>query len=70
MSNRRNILELFEEQKDYMEDRVNHGIELYRKGYGEIVVKDKDGNLVKNAKVTLKQKDHIKVLLHEWYVRR
>lgn len=58
MSNRRNILELFEEQKDYMEDRVNHGIELYRKGYGEIVVKDKDGNLVKNAKVTLKQKDH------------
>ena len=58
MSERRKILELFEKQKEYTESRVNNGIELYRKGFGYITVKDKDGNPVKNAKVKLNQKNH------------
>lgn len=58
MENRRDILGLFEEQKDMCEERVNYGIELHRKGYANIVVKDKDGNVVPGAKVRVKQKTH------------
>ena len=39
---RRRILELFDSQKDYVEDKVNSGIELYRKGYANITVKDEN----------------------------
>ena len=58
MSERRKILELFEKQRDYTESRINSGIELYRKGFGYITVKDKDGNPVKNVKIKAKQKNH------------
>ena len=58
MSERRRVLELFEEYKPYMEDRIEHGIELYRKGYAYLSVKDTDGNAVPNAKITVKQKSH------------
>ena len=33
MSDRKKILEAFEKNKDYMEERVNNGIEQNRKGY-------------------------------------
>ena len=58
MNNRRKVLELFEKLKDYTEERVKCGIELYRKGYAEICVKDKDGNPCSGVKVKLKQKSH------------
>lgn len=58
MSDRRKVLELFEKHKDYIDKRVSSGIELYRKGYGVITVKDKDGNVVPNAKVKISQKSH------------
>lgn len=58
MSERRKVLDLFEKKKDYMDERVKSGIELYRKGYADITVKDADGNKVKNAKVRFKQKNH------------
>lgn len=58
MSERRKVLELFEEQKEFMEERINSGIEQYRKGYANIVVKDSEGNPVRDAKIKIKQKTH------------
>ena len=55
---RRRILELFDSQKDYVEDKVNSGIELYRKGYANITVKDENGNIIPNAKIKVNQKSH------------
>ncbi len=58
MKGRRRVLELFEEQKEYMEEKVNSGIEQYRKGYAKITVQDKDGNVISGAKIKLNQKSH------------
>lgn len=58
MSDRRKVLDLFEAQKDYMDSRVEHGIELYRKGFGYITVKDAEGNVIPNAQVKVKLKNH------------
>ena len=58
MSDRRNILEKFEEQKEYMEERVNSDIEKYRKGDARIVVKDNCNGVIPNASIKIKQKNH------------
>ena len=58
MSERRQVLELFEEYKEFTDDRVRHGIELYRKGYAYLTVKDAEGNVIPNAEITVKQKSH------------
>lgn len=58
MSERRRVLELFEEYKDYTADRVKNGIELYRKGYAFLTVRDANGEAVEGAKITVKQKSH------------
>lgn len=58
MEDRRKVMELFEEQQEYMNDRVNSGIEMYRKGYAEITVKDADGNVIPDAKIKVVQKSH------------
>ena len=58
MSEKRKILELFEEQKDLVNERVTQGIETYRKGDGKISIVDQNGKPVKNAKVKLVQKNH------------
>lgn len=58
MSERRQVLELFEEYKDFTADRVKNGIELYRKGYAFLVVKDENGAPVEGAEITVKQKSH------------
>ena len=58
MSERRKILELFEEQKEYLAEKINFGIEQYRKGYANISVKDSCGNPVPGAKITVNQKSH------------
>ena len=58
MSDRRKILDLFEEQKTFWEPRVTEGIERYRKGDGRITIVDKDGNPVPNTKIKLTQKSH------------
>ena len=58
MNDRRKVLELFEEQKDFMEDKINCGIELYRKGYAKIIIEDGDGNPVPDAKIKVNQKTH------------
>ena len=58
MCERRKVLELFEQQKAYTEKRVQEGIETYRKTDAVITLKDRKGNPVKNATVTVKQKSH------------
>ena len=58
MSERRKIFELFVEQKEATEKRVADGIEKYRKGNAEIVIKDKNGAPVPNARIKAVQKNH------------
>lgn len=58
MSDIKNVLDLFEEQKDFFDEKVSTGIEKYRKGTGKITVTDQNGNPVKNAKIQIKQKNH------------
>ena len=58
MSDRRKVLDLFEEQNDTWRKRAAEGIERYRKGNGRITVVDKEGNPVSNAKIKLTQTNH------------
>lgn len=58
MNDRRNILDLFEEQRDLVNERVAYGIEHYRKGDAKITVTDKDGSPVTNARIKLEQRSH------------
>ncbi len=58
MNDRRKVLELFEEQEAYTNERVSNGIEHYRKGNGKIKVLGKDGKPLKNVKIKLCQKSH------------
>ena len=56
-SDRRKVLRFFEEQTEFMNDRITSGIELYRKGWFTLKVK-KDGKLVPSAKIEIRQKNH------------
>ncbi len=58
MTRRETVLKHFEEQKDYMDERVKSGIELNRKGYAALKFVDKDKNPVKNIKFKAEQKTH------------
>ena len=58
MNDRKKVLELFEQQKDFMDEKVKNGIEENRKGYAVIALKDYNGNTVSNAKIKLNQKSH------------
>lgn len=58
MSERRKVLEKFEEQYEYMQERVNSGIEEYRKGDFTITVTDADGKGIDNVKIRVNQKSH------------
>lgn len=58
MSNMRNVLEFFEEQKDFLETTVRENIEAYRKGDCVLTVKDANGRAVSHASVRVKQKSH------------
>lgn len=58
MTNRREVLRPFEEHKEYMEERIQTGIELYRKGYANLSIVEKDGTPVENVQVELKQTKH------------
>ncbi|MBO5060617.1 MAG: endo-1,4-beta-xylanase [Clostridia bacterium] len=58
MEDRRKVLELFEEQKEFLDEKINFGIEQYRKGYADIVIRDKNGDIVQGVKVKLTQKSH------------
>ena len=58
MGNPENVLDLFEEQRDFVNEKVSFGIENYRKGNKKIKVIDKNGAPVIGAKVRLNQKNH------------
>ena len=58
MSRKENVLKYFEEQKAETETRVNADIEKYRKGTAVITLKDKNGNLIKDARILANQKTH------------
>ena len=53
MTERRKILDLFDEQSDYVNEKVSHGIETYRKGDGKVQVIDKNGNFVPDGAVDI-----------------
>ena len=56
--NRQDILKPFEENREYMDMRVKTGIEKNRMGYGTVRVLDAEGQPVRGAHVSLKQKTH------------
>ena len=58
MNDNRQVLELFEEQKEDWTQRAEDGIERYRKGDARLTVTDKEGNPVAYGKVKLNQKSH------------
>ncbi len=58
MSDRRKILELFEEHKDVIDERISSGIEKYRKGDCSVKITDENGTPLSNAEVKIKQKTH------------
>ena len=58
MSNRKCVLDYFEQNKDFFEDTVYPNIEKYRKGDIKISVTDKSGNNIPCGKVKIKQLNH------------
>ena len=58
MSERRRILEKFEANKEFLEQRIAQGIEKNRKGDCRLTVTDARGNPVSNARVKVTQKSH------------
>ena len=58
MSRRDTVMKYFDEQRDYMDERVKSGIELYRKGFCKVMFVDKEGNPVKDVAFKATQKSH------------
>lgn len=58
MYERRKILELFDTQQDFVDKKVNDGIEQNRKGYAKITITDKNGIYIKGAEIVASQKSH------------
>ena len=58
VNSREKVLELFRAQEDFMHDRVNSGIENYRKGDCLIILTDKHGAPIKKANISVSHKKH------------
>ena len=58
MGNPENVLDLFEEQRNFVNEKVSFGIENYRKGNKKIMVVNKNGSPVVGARIKLNQKSH------------
>ena len=58
MYDRYKVLEYFEANKDFFENTIYPNIEKYRKGDIKINIKDLNGNVIPNAKIKIKQKNH------------
>ena len=58
MSERKKVLELFRDQKDYYDKKTAEGIEKHRKGNGRITLTDESGAPVANAQIKLTQRSH------------
>ena len=55
---RRDVLKPFEENREFLRDRVSSGIEMYRKAWASISVQDQKGNPVRNVHLKIRQKNH------------
>ncbi len=55
---RREVLESFEKYKDEIAERVNFGIENYRKGAFRLKLTDKDGKPIAGARLKISQRTH------------
>ena len=58
MSERRKVLELFEQQKDYLDEKIKSGIENNRKGRFNLKIVREHGEPVPGAQVFVNQKSH------------
>lgn len=58
MSRRDDVLKYFEREKDFINTVVEENIEKNRKGDAKVVITDKNGTPIKNAKIKIKQKNH------------
>ena len=58
MTRRETVLKHFDEQRKYMDARVNGGIEAHRKGYANLKFTLPDGTEVKSLNFTAVQKSH------------
>ena len=58
MDNRRKVLDLFEEQKEFVDQTVSAGIEQYRKGNGRIRIVNQNGAPVVGTTIKVTQKSH------------
>ena len=58
MSSRSEVLKPFERKKAFMEDRIEHGIELYRKGFAFLRFRDAMERPVRGVRVHIRQKSH------------
>lgn len=58
MHDRREILNSFEDNKDYINKRLSEGIEKNRKGKAVLKIVDEKGNIISNARVEIKQISH------------
>ncbi len=58
MSDRKRVLELFEEQRESTENRVKEGIEKYRKTDAVIILKDQTGKPLSHTQVAINQTSH------------
>ena len=56
--NRKEVLKPFEKKQAYMEDRIQHGIEMNRKGFATLHFTTPDNQPVKVVHVEVKQKTH------------
>ncbi len=58
MSRRDIVMKHFDEQRDFMDERVNSGIELYRKAFCKVMFADKEGKPIKDVTFKAIQKSH------------
>ncbi len=58
MTERNKVLELFETQKDFINETVESNIERHRKGNAKITITDDNGKVLPNALVKITQKSH------------
>jgi len=58
MSERRAVLELFEEHRASVEARVKAGIEAHRKGAAHLLIRSKEGKPLQNTDISVKQISH------------
>lgn len=55
---RREVLAAFDQQKEYLDEKVLYGIETYRKGNAEIILKDSRGKAINGASIKINQTSH------------